>query len=125
MKRKSAKGSTAAKKPNQSARAALSIATNSKRSPKERIAAFANSPLAVCEGDKNLQGLLKVLRDRNDSLPVRLAALQSLQAASFSVVTFEPCRSDYIAILRELAEDPNPELRQRALGLLAREKDGF
>ena len=47
------------------------------------------------------------------------------QAASFSVVAFESCRGDYIATLREVAEDPDPELRQRVLGLLAREKDGF
>jgi HEAT repeat protein len=51
--------------------------------------------------------------------------LQSLQAASFSVVLFESCRSDYIATLREVAEDPDAELRQRVLGILAREKDGF
>ena len=56
---------------------------------------------------------------------MRLAALQALQAASFSVVAFESCRGDYIATLREVADDPDPELRQRVLGILAREKDGF
>ena len=38
---------------------------------------------------------------------------------------FESCRGDYIATLRKVADDPDPELRQRVLGLLAREKDGF
>jgi len=51
--------------------------------------------------------------------------LQTLQAASFSTIAFEPCRSDYIAALRALVDDPDMELRQRALGILAREKDGF
>ncbi len=32
---------------------------------------------------------------------------------------------DYIATLRKVADDPDPELRQRVLGILAREKDGF
>ena len=37
-------------------------------------------------------------------MKVRLAALQALQAASFSVVAFESCRGDYIATLREVAD---------------------
>jgi hypothetical protein len=86
---------------------------------------MAEVPLAVCESDKNLQAMLNVLRNKDEPVEVRLAALQSLQAASFSVVAFESCRGDYIATLRAVAEDPDRELRQRVLGLLAREKDGF
>ena len=41
--------------------------------------------------------MLKVLRDGNEPVKVRLAALQALQAASFSVLAFEGCRGDYIA----------------------------
>ena len=37
----------------------------------------------------------------------------------------QSCRSDYIAALREVALDPNPQIRESALGLLAGEKDGF
>jgi hypothetical protein len=51
--------------------------------------------------------------------------LQALQAASFSVVAFESCRGDYTATLREVAEDKDLELRQRVLGILARENDGY
>jgi hypothetical protein len=69
--------------------------------------------------------MLKLLRNQDEPVAVRLATLQSLQAASFSVLAFESCRADYIATLRAVAEDPDPELRQRVLGLLAREKDGF
>jgi HEAT repeat protein len=92
---------------------------------KERVAALAEVPLAVCESDKDLQAMLNVLRDKNEPVKVRLAALQSLGAAAFSVISFESCRNDYIATLREVATDPDPELRQRVLGLLAREKDAF
>ena len=38
---------------------------------------------------------------------------------AFSVVAFESCRGDYIATLRKVADDPDPELRQRVLGILA------
>ena len=104
---------------------AYSIGTSDDNTVKQRVAALAQAPLAVCESDENLQGMLKVLRDKNEPLEVRLAALQSLQAASFSVVAFESGRSDYIAALREVAEDPNEELRQRVFGILSREKDGY
>ncbi len=121
----SKKAKHSARKPSAAARAAYSIAINVKKGVKERVAALSEVPLAVCEKDENLQAVLKVLRSPDEPVEVRLAALQSLQAASFSVVTFESCRGDYIATLRKVAQDPDPELRQRVLGILAREKDGF
>lgn len=108
-----------------SSRGTMSIATSARRSVEERVAALAEAPLAVCESDQNLQSMLKVLRDKDEPVEVRLAALQAIQAASFSVITFESCRGDYIATLREIVDDPDPELRQRVLGILARERDGF
>lgn len=128
-KRKPAKSSTSARKRGRAvkrlARGALSVATSVRRTVKERVAALAEVPTAVCESDENLQAILKILRDTDEDVKVRLAALQTLQAATFSVVAFESCRGDYIAALRDVAEDPDPELRQRVLGILAREKDGF
>ncbi len=105
--------------------AALRAAASPKRSTDERVAALALAPAAVTESDENLQKLLGVLRDRGEPIQVRLAALHALGAAAFAVAEFEPCRGDYVAVLRELATDPNPELRQRALAVLASEKDGF
>jgi hypothetical protein len=111
--------------PKTTAHRAVAIATNARRSVKERTAAAASAPLAVCESEKDFQAMLKVLRDANEPVKVRLAALQALQAASFSMLAFEGCRGDYIATLRQVAEDRDPELRQRVLGMLMREKDGF
>jgi hypothetical protein len=128
-KAKSAEKSKAASKRKASvkasARRAVAIATNSQGSVKARVKAAAEAPLAVCESDKDLQAMLKVLRNKDEPVKVRLAALQALQAASFSVLAFESARSDYIAALRAVADDPDMELRQRVLGLLAREKDGY
>ena len=105
--------------------AAVTVATSARKPVKERIAAMANVTQAVCENDNKFQALLKVLRNTNEPIRVRLAALQALQAASFAVVQFESRRADYLATLRAVATDADPELRQRVLGLLAREKDGF
>jgi len=108
-----------------SPKAALAKAANKKAPAKVRITALAQVPLAVCESDENLQKVLNVLRNQKEPVEVRLAAMQSLAAAAFSAIAFEPCRNDYIAALREVAEDADAKIRQRALGLLMREQDGF
>ena len=108
--------------PTTTAHRAVAITADARRPAKERTAAAAASPLAVCESEKDFQAMLKVLRDADEPVKVRLAALQALQAASFSVLAFEGCRGDYIATLRQIAEDRDPELRQRVLGLVMREK---
>jgi hypothetical protein len=109
---KPAKPAAKAKAPaKRSPRAALAAAISGRRSVEERIEALAESRVALV--------------DKAEPTPVRLASLQRIQAASFGSPAFESMRDDYIAALREVAQDPDPELRQRALGILAREKDGF
>jgi HEAT repeat protein len=103
----------------------MKVATNMKAAPKQRLKAMAQAPLAVCETDDNLQAMLAVVRNKEESVQVRLAALDTLATAAFSSVKFASCRNDYIATLREVAEDPNPEIRETALGALAGEKDPF
>src|SRR5258708_14710865 len=90
----------------------------------DRVKAMRAAP-ATWDTEEGIQALLNVLRNRDEPLEVRLAALQSLGAAAFSSAAFESCRGDYIATLRAVAEDPEPALRRRALGVLARDKDGF
>lgn len=124
MRRQSTPKSSRSEKRPRSAAAALSVATNPKRSIEERVAALAEAPLP-CTQQENLEKILAVLRDTAEPLEVRLAALQALQAGSFSVIAFEDCRPGYIAALREIASDNDPEIRQRVLGILAREKDRF
>jgi hypothetical protein len=126
-KKRAAKASKkAAKAPSKmSARAALSFATNAKKAPAQRIEALTEAPAAILESDKNLQELLKVVRNTEEPAPVRLAAIDALATAAFAVATFEPYRNDYIATLQEVVDDPNLDIRERALGLLAAEKNKF
>ena len=78
------------------------------------------------DADDNLQALICGRpQPAEKPVKVRLAAIDTLATAAFSVIAFEPCRNDYIATLREVAEDPNPEIRESALGMLAGEKDGI
>ncbi|MDF0666018.1 MAG: hypothetical protein P0119_08070 [Nitrospira sp.] len=91
----------------------------------ERVAALAEAPESLGQSDTKLQLILNLLRDEEESVEVRLEALQILQAATFSAPSFESWRGDYIAALRKVAADQDAELRERVLGILAREKDGF
>lgn len=59
------------------------------------------------------------------AVATRLAALRALQAATFSALDFETARPEYMAALRQIASDADETLRQRSLGLLARENDKF
>ncbi len=111
--------------PKRTAKAALSVATSARQPVEERIEALYEVPHAVGESEANLESVLKVLRNKGEPIEVRLTALQTLQAATFVSAEYESWRSDYIAALREVATDADAELRQRALGILAREKDGF
>ena len=108
-----------------SALAALSVATNAKKTTAERVSALAHAPEAVMKSDENLQKLLSVVRNTEEPVPVRLEAINALATAAFAVATFEPYRNDYIATLQAVADDPNQEIRESVLGLLASEKNKF
>ena len=108
-----------------SALAALSVATNAKKPTTERLAALAQVPQAILASDENLQKLLEVVRNTEEPVQVRLEAINALATAAFAVTTFEPYRNDYIATLQAVADDPNQDIRESALGLLASEKNKF
>lgn len=93
----------------------------------ERAATRASAaPLPVYDRESGLRKMLAVLRDTAQPLPERYMALQSLQASSFSAPdAFAAIRPDYIKVLRDAAADRDKELRQRVLGILMREHDGF
>jgi hypothetical protein len=108
-----------------SPRAAFAVATSKEKPVKQRLAAMAKVKGVVGEDDNKLQAMANVLRDSSQPTPVRLAALQALQVASFAGSHFDSFRGDYLAALRAVAGDADAEIRRRVLGLLAREKDGF
>ncbi|MDF0521702.1 hypothetical protein P0R31_31120 [Bradyrhizobium yuanmingense] len=93
-------------------------------SPRKRSTS-ASTPVQVAESTEDVQRLLKVLCDTGKLIEVRMAALQSLGAAAFSVPNFESVSADYIAALRQVSTDSHEQLRRRALGILMRNKDGF
>jgi hypothetical protein len=69
--------------------------------------------------------LLELLRDATVPAELRRAILNVLQQISFRMVLFPGKRPDYLATLRSIIEDPDAQLRRRAIGILAREKDEY
>ena len=102
----------------------VAIAADSRKTTKARVAALVNLTSDLCNDGAVFRSVLEIFQDRSAPVKVRLTALQVLQAASFSAVKFNAYRTEYIAALRAVATDPDPELRQRTLGILAREQDG-
>jgi hypothetical protein len=87
--------------------------------------ASAPAPVRVAKDTDDVRRQLKVLCDTSKRIEVRMAALQSLGAAAFSVANFESVHAEYIAALRQVSTDSHERLRRRALGILMRNKDGF
>ena len=124
-KKSKAKVKAKAKKPAAASTSSYWAAvSSSKKTTKQRIDALSRLPAALCEDRTKFNEVLAILRDTTQSSSLRRATLQIIQSASFSAPNFEVCRPDYLATLRALVTDPDLELRQRALGMLAREHDG-
>lgn len=118
-RRAASKGATKA-----TGRGYLSVMKSGKKSAAERTKAVSAVSPATAD-DSELASLMAVLTDKTAPIRVRLAALQSLGAARFASPAFASNQGDYIAALRKVVDDPDHELRQRVLGILAREKDGY
>src|SRR5258708_29664483 len=96
--------------------------------PKSTKAAPATAKLPdlkLAEGVDGLRQAIKVLLDASETLQRRIQALRILQSATFGDEEFDAVRGEYVAALRELTGDKEIELRQRALGLLARSRDTY
>ncbi len=69
--------------------------------------------------------LLKVLDDPSEDDDVRKAALAAIQQNSFSATEFRRYVADFHQALRSAATDDDPELRERAMDILALGNDEY
>jgi hypothetical protein len=91
----------------------------------ERAGALRRLAISVCDDPAEFKRMLKLVRDSSEPPPVRLAAIEALQASSFQELKFKPYRAAYVAALRAVATDPDFHIRRRVLGFLMRGKDGY
>jgi hypothetical protein len=111
------------KQPGRGARRAA--AAEQRATPAARANAIAAAPLEEENLAERVPELLATLRNGEEPLRVRMAALRALAALDFLGARFDPFRTDYKQALRDVATDPEPELREFALELLAIDKDPY
>jgi hypothetical protein len=75
--------------------------------------------------ERQVTSLVATVRDRDQSVADRTAALEELAALDFLGPRFAPFRAAYKEALRDVATDDSRELRARALELLAIDKDSY
>lgn len=75
------------------------------------------------EHEEKRDELFALVSDRNADLTLRRAALQALAQLAFNRVTLGERNVQLIATLRGLIDDPDPELRETAIEILAQRKD--
>jgi hypothetical protein len=107
------------------ASAPLAVLRDRSATLERRLEALAGLGITLGRRHDLIDAVLALLRDQSEPVALRLAALRALQQASFRVVTFAPKRADYLAALRSVIDDRDAELRRRAIGILAREKDEY
>jgi hypothetical protein len=105
--------------------AAVAVVQDSAADLGLRTAALQVINLNIEARPELIDTLLGLLRDPMAPADLRLAILNVLQQISFRMVLFPAKRPDYLATLRSIIEDPNAQLRRRAIGILAREKDEY
>jgi HEAT repeat protein len=72
---------------------------------------------------EKLDLLFAILSDTSLDLLVRRAAMQGLRQLAFFPTVIGPRNAELVATLRGLLDDPEPELREEAVSMLAEKKD--
>jgi hypothetical protein len=82
------------------------------------------TPMTHDEFNDNVRQLIATLQNSALTTQIRLAALRALNTLAFLGDKFAPFRAEYLAALRQIARPGvDPELCERALEVLAAEKD--
>lgn len=77
----------------------------------------------IVDDDALFSRLLQRLADTNESVEVRSAILDAVQAQSFQTGRFARRAADWTAALRGLTRDPNQDIRVAALSTLSNDND--
>jgi hypothetical protein len=102
----------------------IRVAADKSASPETRLEALRHLTVDSDSGDAAVRALLSILGDANENGELRRSALHVMRQAAFVPSVFEAHRAEYFAVLRVMAHDPDPHLRDRALEVLAMNKDG-
>ena len=92
---------------------------------RRRVGAVVRAGGRAVRNPQLMEALLELVADPDEDAELRRAALSSLEAASFKTVEFRRYAPDYMAALRAVATDADPNLRSAALNVLALNRDSY
>jgi hypothetical protein len=101
----------------------LAVLTDTSQPAATRLELLQRLAAQLSRRDDCIAAMLAIVRDRDDDLGVRAAALAVLGSAAFQVARFRPHRRMYDDVLHDLVDDPDPALRETAVTTLAQERD--
>lgn len=105
--------------------AAMRVLRNPKATDKQRDTARRSIAKNIEQDPNTIDELLELLRDTDMPADQRTEILYLLRQLSFRFALFPAKRPAYLSALRDIVDDPDPTLRRRAVGTLAREKDEY
>ena len=104
---------------------ALRVARNRKAAAAERVAALHAAAPSLRNDEAFVLLLLELAGDTTESPELRAGVLRLLRQLRFSSVVLNENRARYIETLRPIMDDPDPTLREDAIGMLAQAKDEY
>jgi len=105
--------------------AALGVLGDDDQDVDLRLAALGVISIEIGHRPDVIDRLVDLFRDETAPAALRHEALSVFQQSSFSMAAFPAKRPDYLNALRSIVDDRDAELRRRAIGILAREKDEY
>jgi hypothetical protein len=102
----------------------VKLALGAEGTIKSRCNAMASLGSTALVDRDTFRSVTSVIRDAGAPGELRRAALSTLKAAAFDTSAFAPYQSAYLVLMRSLRTDDDLDVRQTALGVLARAKDG-
>jgi HEAT repeat protein len=103
----------------------LNLVRNKDEDLQLRISALDGISIEIGENHDFIDVVLGLAGDESEPPLLRRAALRVLQQGSFRTTLFQPKRPEYLAVLREIVDDKDAQLRLLAIGVLAAEKDEY
>jgi uncharacterized protein (UPF0147 family) len=101
------------------------IVRDKKQHVEVRIAALNQISFKVGEQSNLIELMFVILKDAGEPSELRRAALRMLQQAAFTSSLFQSKRPEFLDVLRQIIDDPDPEIRVRVIEELAKEKDDY
>jgi uncharacterized protein (UPF0147 family) len=101
------------------------IVRDKKQHVEVRIAALNQISFKVGEQINLIELMFAILKDAGEPGELRRAALRVLQQAAFTSSLFQSKRPEFLDVLRQIIDDPDPEIRVRVIEELAKEKDDY